>query len=99
MFACAGRPENAVRLGSGLAVLAVIDAPEEPQVAQFDLCIRGGTIATASDPISCQYRHSQSRIVSIADRIERREIDATGLLALPALIVTSRFCSGQGAMS
>jgi hypothetical protein len=43
----------------------------------------------------------QSRIVSIADRIERvsQEIDATGLLALPAWIVTSRFRSGRGAMS
>jgi hypothetical protein len=39
--------------------------------------------------------------VSIADRIERasQEIDATGLPALPALKVTSRFRSGREAMS
>jgi hypothetical protein len=40
----------------------------------------------------------QSRIVSIANRIERvsHEIDATGLLALLALMLTSRFRSGPG---
>jgi hypothetical protein len=70
-------------------------------VAQFDLCHPRRHDRNGQRPISCRYRHSQSRIVSFADRIERvsQEIDATGLLALLAWIVTSRFRSGRGPMS
>src|SRR5229473_3471426 len=52
---------------------------------QFDLAIRGGTIATASDEFRADIGIREGRIVSIADRIEgaSREIDATGLLVLP----------------
>ena len=54
-------------------------------MAQFDLAIRGGTIVTASDEFRADIGVRDGRIVSIADRIEgaAREIDATGLLALP----------------
>ena len=54
-------------------------------MAQFDLAIRGGTIVTASDEFRADIGIRDGRIVSIADRIEgaSREIDATGLLALP----------------
>ena len=52
---------------------------------QLDLAIRGGTIVTASDEFAADIGIRDGRIVSIADRIEgaSREIDATGLLALP----------------
>ena len=52
-------------------------------MAQLGLAIRGGTIVTASDEFDIGMR--DGCIVSIADRIEgaSREIDATGLLALP----------------
>ena len=54
-------------------------------MSQFDLAIRGGTIVTASDEFRADIGIRQGRIASIADRIEgaSREIDATGLLALP----------------
>jgi len=54
-------------------------------VTQLDLAIRGGTIVTASDEFRADIGIRDGRIVSIADRIEgaAREIDATGLLALP----------------
>jgi len=54
-------------------------------MAQFDLAIRGGTIVTASDEFRADIGIRDGRIASIADRIEgaTREIDATGLLALP----------------
>ena len=54
-------------------------------MAQLDLAIRGGTIVTASDEFDIGIR--DGCIVSIADRIEgaSREIDATGLLALPGV--------------
>jgi dihydropyrimidinase len=57
----------------------------EIPVTQFDLAIRGGTIVTASDEFSADIGIQGGRIVSIADRIEgaAREIDASGLLALP----------------
>ena len=54
-------------------------------MTQFDLAIRGGTIVTASDEFRADIGIRQGRIASIAERIEgaSREIDATGLLALP----------------
>ena len=54
-------------------------------MTQFDLAIRGGTIVTASDEFRADIGIRDGRIVGIADRIEgaAREIDATGLLALP----------------
>jgi hypothetical protein len=65
-------------------------------VAQFDLCRPRRHDCNGQRPISCRYRQSQSRIVSIANRIASQEIDATGLLPWPALIVTSRSRSGRG---
>ena len=57
----------------------------EIHVTQLDLAIRGGTIVTASDEFRADIGIRDGRIVSIADSIEgaAREIDATGLLALP----------------
>lgn len=57
----------------------------ETQVTQLDLAIRGGTIVTASDEFRADIGIRDGRIVSIADHLEgaAREIDATGLLALP----------------
>ncbi|WP_197031207.1 dihydropyrimidinase [Bradyrhizobium sp. URHA0013] len=57
----------------------------ETPVTQFDLAIRGGTIVTASDEFRADIGIRDGRIVSIADHLEgaAREIDATGLLALP----------------
>ena len=54
-------------------------------MTQLDLAIRGGTIVTASDEFRADIGIRDGRIVSIADHVEgaAREIDATGLLALP----------------
>src|ERR1700745_4341528 len=54
-------------------------------VKQLDLAIRGGTIVTASDEFRADIGIRNGRIVSIADAVEgaAREIDATGLVALP----------------
>jgi dihydropyrimidinase len=51
----------------------------------FDLAIRGGTIATAADTFPADVGIRGGRIVAIADRITgaAREIDASGLLVLP----------------
>ena len=54
-------------------------------MTQFDLAIRGGTIVTASDEFRADIGIRDGRIVALAENIEgaAREIDATGLLALP----------------
>ncbi|MBO1907630.1 dihydropyrimidinase [Microvirga sp. 3-52] len=51
----------------------------------FDLAIRGGTIATASDTFKADIGIRDGRIVAVADRVAdaARVIDATGLLVLP----------------
>lgn len=53
--------------------------------SQFDLVIRGGTIATASDSFACDIGISGGKIVSLSRNLPRgiEEIDATGLLVLP----------------
>ena len=74
-------------------------------MSQFDLAIRGGTIVTASDEFRADIGIRDGRIVSIADRIEgaAKEIDATGLLALPGGMAvstaTSIFRRSPGLMS
>jgi dihydropyrimidinase len=52
---------------------------------EFDLAIRGGTVVTASDSVRADIGIRDGRIVAVAERITgaAREIDATGLLALP----------------
>ncbi len=51
----------------------------------FDLVIRGGTVATASDVFTADIGIRAEHIVAIADRIVdgERVIDATGKLVLP----------------
>ncbi|KAA2243955.1 dihydropyrimidinase [Salinarimonas soli] len=51
----------------------------------YDLAIRGGTVATASDVFRADVGIRAGRIVAVADRVEgaAREIDASGLLVLP----------------
>ncbi len=51
----------------------------------YDLAVRGGTVATASDTVRADIGIRDGRIVAVADRIEgaAREIDASGLLVLP----------------
>src|SRR5215218_8190811 len=51
----------------------------------FDLAIRGGTIATAADVFRADIGVRDGRIVTVADRVESaaRIIDASGLLVLP----------------
>ncbi len=53
--------------------------------ASLDLAIRHGTVVTASDIMRADIGIRDGRIVALAERIEgaAREIDATGLLALP----------------
>ncbi|OJY72078.1 MULTISPECIES: dihydropyrimidinase [unclassified Rhizobium] len=52
---------------------------------QFDLVIRGGTVATAADIFSCDIGIAGAKVVALARDLPRGtdEIDATGLLVLP----------------
>lgn len=52
---------------------------------EFDLVIRGGTIATASDTFKADVGIRNGSIVAVADQVANatRTIDATGLLVLP----------------
>ena len=51
----------------------------------FDLAIRGGTVATAADTFRADIGIRDGRIVAVADAVTgaAREIDASGLLVLP----------------
>ncbi|MFL5198213.1 MAG: dihydropyrimidinase [Microvirga sp.] len=52
---------------------------------EFDLAIRGGTVATAADTFRADVGIRGGRIAAVADKVEgaQREIDARGLLVLP----------------
>ncbi len=54
-------------------------------MTDFDLIIRGGTVATASDNTVCDVGIKDGRIAALADKLEdgERIIDASGLLVLP----------------
>ena len=54
-------------------------------MTELDLAIRGGTVVTAAESVKADIGIRGGRIVAIAERLEGapREIDATGLLALP----------------
>ncbi|TBW38443.1 dihydropyrimidinase [Siculibacillus lacustris] len=54
-------------------------------MAEFDLTIRGGTIATAADVTRCDIGIRDGRIVALAEALPpgMRDIDATGRLVLP----------------
>lgn len=54
-------------------------------MSQFDLIIKGGTVATASDTFASDVGIKDGRISALADHLEGgfREIDATGKLVLP----------------
>ena len=54
-------------------------------MTDFDLIIRGGTVATASDSTVCDVGIKDGRIAALADKLEdgERIIDASGLLVLP----------------
>jgi dihydropyrimidinase len=54
-------------------------------MAEFDLVIRGGTVATAADVFAADLGIAGGRIVAIAQSLAggRAEIDATGKLVLP----------------
>jgi dihydropyrimidinase len=53
--------------------------------AEFDLVIRGGTVATAADTIRCDVGIVQGKIVALGERLAggRKEIGAGGKLVLP----------------
>jgi len=53
-------------------------------VSEYDLAVRGGTVATAGGSAECDLGISQGRIRQIGGVVRgRREIDATGALVLP----------------
>jgi len=54
-------------------------------MADFDIVIRHGTVATAADVMSCDVGIRDGRIVALADKLApgTRELDATGKLVLP----------------
>jgi dihydropyrimidinase len=53
--------------------------------AEFDLVIRGGMVATASDTMRCDVGIVDGKIVALGERLAgaRKEIDAAGKLVLP----------------
>src|SRR6266498_3291111 len=53
--------------------------------AEFDLVIRGGTVATAADTMRCDVGIVEGKIVALGERLAagRKEIDAAGKLVLP----------------
>ncbi len=54
-------------------------------MAEFDLVIRGGTVATAADSAVCDVGVKDGKVAALADRLDggTAEIDATGKLVLP----------------
>ena len=53
--------------------------------SEFDLVIRGGTVATAADTMRCDVGIVDGKIVALGERLAgaRKEIDARGKLVLP----------------
>ena len=53
--------------------------------SEFDLVIRGGTVATAADTMRCDVGIVGGKVVALAERLAeaRQEIDATGKFVLP----------------
>src|SRR5438128_9065426 len=53
--------------------------------AEFDLVIRGGTVATGADTMRCDVGIVDGKIVALGERLAgaRKEIDASGKLVLP----------------
>ena len=54
-------------------------------MAEYDLVIRNTTIATAADVVRGDIGVSGGRVVALGERLDkgRKEIDATGLIAVP----------------
>ena len=54
-------------------------------VQDFDLVVRGGTVATAAEIVECDIGVRDGRIAALADELPKggREIDASGRLILP----------------
>lgn len=54
-------------------------------MSDFDLVIRGGTVATASDTMRADVGIRDGKIIALADKLESgtKTIDASGLLVLP----------------
>ena len=54
-------------------------------MADFDLVIRNGRVATAADVVTCDIGVAGGRIVALAENLGagERDIDATGKLVLP----------------
>mgnify|MGYP003337848271 CR=1 FL=1 len=54
-------------------------------MAEYDLVIRNGTIATASDVVKGDIGVLGGRVVALGERLDkgRKEIDASGLIAVP----------------
>src|SRR5262250_1592861 len=59
--------------------------PREEFMADYDLVIRNTTIATAADVVQGDIGVSGGRVVALGERLDkgRKEIDATGLIAVP----------------
>src|ERR1043165_1300264 len=58
---------------------------EGNDMADYDLVIRNTTIATAADVVKGDIGVSAGRVVALGERLDkgRREIDASGLIAVP----------------
>ena len=79
----AGRSRRIARHGT--CILALSDRQGRNSMAEYDLVIRNTTIATASDVVKGDIGIVGGRVVALGERLDkgRKEIDATGLIAVP----------------
>src|SRR5262249_21971421 len=78
-------PGRAPGLGKVAARDLQPSGAREEYMAEYDLVIRNGTIATASDVVKGDIGIVAGRVVALGERLDKgkREIDATGLIAVP----------------
>lgn len=69
-------------------------------MAEYDLVIRGGTVATAADTVRCDVGIKDGKIAALADELKNgaRVIDATGKLVLPGGIDSHCHIAQRGSL-
>ncbi|MSO93602.1 MAG: dihydropyrimidinase [Rhodospirillales bacterium] len=69
-------------------------------MADFDLVIKGGTVATAADTVPCDIGIRDGRVVALGDSLKnaKETIDATGKLVLPGGVDSHCHIAQMGSM-
>ncbi|MFQ5786084.1 MAG: amidohydrolase family protein, partial [Alphaproteobacteria bacterium] len=69
-------------------------------MAEFDLVIRGGTVATAADVVSCDVGIRDGRVAALGEALEDADqtIDARGRLVLPGGIDSHCHIAQKGSL-